>query len=277
MTGQFAFYLMMSYYSITDFSRRFYLTEINENYLEAVVQEKTEQLLESLRLLEKEDTSRRQLLSDISHDLRSPITVVKGYIELINSGKIEKDRQAHYMDIILKKVNYIGDLVENILYLARVEQGKSQLKETEDLDGIIREVVDTYQYQSHVIACELCENMQLACDYGQMKRLFVNLIDNAIDYSPEGSTIEIRGTMQESTYLIEIQDEGIGIEEKNIEQIFHRFVRVDATRNNDARHFGLGLAIVKSIVTSHGGTIQCKSVLGEGTTFTIRFPMKRGG
>jgi len=100
------------------------------------VQEKAEQLLESLRLLEKEDASRRQLLSDISHDLHSPSTVVKGYIELINSGKIEKDRQAHYVDIISKKVNFIGDLVENILYLARVE--------IEDLDVIIREVVDTY-------------------------------------------------------------------------------------------------------------------------------------
>lgn len=223
MTGQFAFYLMMSYFIITDFSRRFYLTEINENYLEEVVQEKTEQLLESLRLLEKEDASRRQFLSDISHDLRSPITVVKGYIELIDSGKIEKNRQEHYMDIILKKVNYIGDLVENILYLARVEQGEIFSKEMEDLDVIIREVVDTYQYNSHIIACELSENMQFECDYGQMKRLFVNLIDNAIDYSPKGSTVYIRGKIEQSTYLIEIQDKGIGIEEKSLEQIFHHY------------------------------------------------------
>ncbi|WP_027400036.1 sensor histidine kinase [Anaerovorax odorimutans] len=276
MTGQFAFYLMMSYFIITDFSRQFYLTEINENYLEEVVQEKTKQLTESLRLLEKEDASRRQLLSDISHDLRSPITVVKGYIELINAGKIEKDRQEHYMDIILKKVNYIGDLVENILYLARVEQGKSTAKDIEALDLIISEVVDTCQYHSHKIQCELTENMQLECDYGQIKRLFVNLIDNAIDYSPEGSTVYIRGKIEDSRYLIEIQDKGIGIDNKYLEQIFNRFVRVDATRNNDSKHFGLGLAIVKSIVAGHGGTIQCESVVGEGTTFTICFPMKRG-
>lgn len=277
MTGQFAFYLMMSYFIITDFSRRFYLTEINENYLEEVVQEKTKQLVDSLRLLEKEDTSRRQLLSDISHDLRSPITVVKGYIELINTGKIEKDRQEHYMDIIFKKVNYIGDLVENILYLAKVENGKLMTRDIEGLDLIISEVVDAYRYDSHEIQCKLSENMQFECDYGQMKRLFVNLIDNAIDYSCEGSTVYIRAKIEGNTYLIEIQDEGIGIEDKNIEQIFNRFVRVDATRNNDSKHFGLGLAIVKSIVTSHGGTIQCESVLGEGTTFKIRFPMKRGG
>jgi signal transduction histidine kinase len=277
MTGQFAFYLMMSYFIITDFSRRFYLTELNENYLEEVVQEKTKQLIESLRTLEKEDASRRQLLSDISHDLRSPITVVKGYIELINTGKIEKDRQEHYMDIVLKKVNYIGDLVENILYLARVEQGMSVAKDIEALDLILREVADTYRYHSHKIQCDLSENMQFECDYGQMKRLFVNLIDNAIDYSPEGSTVHIHGKAEDGTYIINIQDEGVGIEAKNIEQIFNRFVRVDATRNNDAKHFGLGLAIVKSIVTSHGGTIQCESAVGEGTTFTIHFPMKRGG
>ncbi len=274
MTGQLAFYLMMSYFIITDFSRRFYLTEINENYLETVVQEKTSQLTDSLKSLEKEDAARRQLLSDISHDLRSPITVVKGYIELINAGKIEKDRQEHYMDIILKKVNYIGDLVEDILYLARVEQGKAIGKDIESLDLIINEVVDTYRYRSHKIQCEIPDNMQFECDYGQIKRLFVNLIDNAIDYSPEGSTIYIRGKAVDRMYLIEIQDEGIGIENKYIEQIFNRFVRVDATRNNDSKHFGLGLAIVKSIITSHGGTIQCESVLGKGTTFTIQFPVK---
>ncbi|MFA9464643.1 MAG: sensor histidine kinase [Velocimicrobium sp.] len=277
MTGQFAFYLMMSYFSITDFSRRFYLTEINENYLEEVVQEKTKQLVDTLRSLEKEDASRRQLLSDISHDLRSPITVVKGYLELINTGKIEKERQEHYMEIAFKKVDYMGDLVENLLYLSRVDQGKSRAKDMEELDLIISEVVDTYRYHSHKIQCSLSEDMQFECDYGQMKRLFVNIIDNAIDYSPEGSTVYIRGKIDHSMYRIEIQDEGIGIEDKNIEQIFNRFVRADSSRNNDSKHFGLGLAIVKSIVTSHGGTIQCESVLGEGTIFTIQFPMKRGG
>lgn len=276
MTGQFAFYLMMSYFIVTDFSRRFYLTELNENYLEKVVQDKTKQLWNSLNLLEKEDASRRQFLSDISHDLRSPITVVKGYIELINSGKIEKDKQGHYMNIILKKVDYIGDLVENILYLARVEQGKAMTKDIEALDLLIHEVVDTYKYESHEIQCEVSENMQFECDYGQIKRLFVNLIDNAIDYSPEGSTIYINGKSENDRYIITIRDEGIGIDSKNIEQIFNRFVRVDATRNNDTRHFGLGLAIVKSIVTSHKGKIKCESVLGEGTTFTIYFPMNRG-
>ena len=276
MTGQFAFYLMMSYFSITDFSRRFYLTEINENYLEEVVQEKTKQLVDSLRSLENEDASRRQLLSDISHDLRSPITVVKGYIELINSGKIEKERQEHYMEIALKKVDYMGDLVENLLYLSRVDQGKSMTKDMEELDLIISEVVSTYQYQSHKIQCELSENMQFECDYGQMKRLFINLIDNAIDYSPVGSTVYIRGKIDDSRYLIEIQDEGIGIDDKNLEQIFDRFVRADSSRNNDSKHFGLGLAIVKSIVTGHGGKIRCKSVLGKGTTFNIQFPMNRG-
>lgn len=277
MTGQFAFFLMMSYFIITDFSRQFYLTEINENYLDEVVKDKTGQLLESMKLLEKEDASRRQLLSDISHDLRSPITVVKGYVELINSGKIiDEEKQKHYMNIILKKVNYIGDLVENILYLARVEQRKSMLKDIESLDLIIYDVVDSYRDQSHEIKCVLLENMLFECDYGQIKRLFANLIDNAMDYSPEGSTINIQGQMENDYYVIIIEDEGVGIDEKNIEQIFSRFVRVDSTRNNESHHFGLGLAIVKSIVIAHKGEIRCESILGEGTTFTLYFPVNRG-
>lgn len=276
MTGQFAFYLMMSYFIITDFSRQFYLTEINENYLDEVVKDKTGQLLESIKLLEKEDASRRRLLSDISHDLRSPITVVKGYVELINSEKIEEEKQKHYMNIILKKVNYIGDLVENILFLARVEQGKSMLKDIESLDLIIHDVVDSYRDQSHEIKCELLENMLFECDYGQIKRLFANLIDNAMDYSPEGSTIYINGQIENDNYVIKIEDKGIGIDEKNIEQIFSRFVRVDSTRNNESQHFGLGLAIVKSIVIAHKGEIRCESILGEGTTFTLYFPINRG-
>lgn len=276
MTGQFAFYLMMSYFIITDFSRQFYLTEINENYLDEVVKDKTGQLLESMKLLEIEDASRRQLLSDISHDLRSPITVVKGYVELINSGKIEKEKQKHYMDIILKKVNYIGDLVENILFLARVEQGKSMLKDIESLDLIIHDVVASYRDQSHEIKCELSDNMLFEGDYGQIKRLFANLIDNAMDYSPEGSTIYIEGQIENDHYVIKIEDEGIGIDQKNIEQIFSRFVRVDSTRSNESQHFGLGLSIVKSIVTAHKGEIRCESILGEGTTFTLFFPINRG-
>ncbi|MBS7528305.1 HAMP domain-containing histidine kinase [Fusibacter paucivorans] len=277
MTGQFAFYLLMSYFIITDFSRRFYLTEVNENYLEKVVFEKTMQLQDSLKSLEKEDVLRRQLLSDISHDLRSPITVIKGYIELISTGKIEEERKAHYIDIVLKKVNYVSDLVENILYLARIEQGKATKKDIESLDLILNEVIDTYQYQSHHFNCTIPENIQFECDYGQIKRLFVNLIDNAIDYSSDGSTVYIHLKEELTNYRIEIRDEGIGIEADKIDQIFNRFVRADVTRNNETNHFGLGLAIVKSIVTSHGGIIQCESQVGEGTMFTILFPMKGGG
>jgi signal transduction histidine kinase len=276
MTGQFAFYLMMSYFIITDFSRRFYLTEVNENYLEKVVLEKTMQLQDSLKSLEKEDVLRRQLLSDISHDLRSPITVIKGYIELISTGKIEEERKAHYIEIVLKKVNYVSDLVENILYLARIEQGKATKKDIESLDLILNEVVDTYQYQTHHFNCTIPENIQFECDYGQIKRLFVNLIDNAIDYSPDGSTVYVHLKEELTKYIIEIRDEGIGVEADKIDQIFNRFVRADVTRNNETNHFGLGLAIVKSIVTSHGGTVQCESRVGEGTTFTIFLPMKGG-
>jgi signal transduction histidine kinase len=277
MTGQFAFYLMMSYFIVTDFSRRFYLTEVNENYLENVVREKTVQLQASLKSLEREDALRRQLLSDISHDLRSPITVIKGYIELISTGKIEDARKAHYMEIVLKKVNYISELVENILYLARIEQGKATVRDTESLDLILKEVLESYQYQTHQFQCDIAESAQLECDYSQMKRLFVNLIDNAIDYSPKGSTVYIRMAAAPEGYTIAIRDEGIGIEDDKIEQIFNRFVRADTTRNNeDANHFGLGLAIVKSIVTSHGGEIRCESTFGKGTTFHITFPMKGG-
>jgi signal transduction histidine kinase len=177
---------------------------------------------------------------------------------------------------VLKKVNYVSDLVENILYLARIEQGKATKKDIESLDLILNEVVDTYQYQTHHFNCTIPENIQFECDYGQIKRLFVNLIDNAIDYSPDGSTVYVHLKEELTKYIIEIRDEGIGVEADKIDQIFNRFVRADVTRNNETNHFGLGLAIVKSIVTSHGGTVQCESRVGEGTTFTIFLPMKGG-
>ncbi|MCT4631924.1 MAG: HAMP domain-containing histidine kinase [Firmicutes bacterium] len=267
--GQAIFYLVISYASITKFSSSFYLTEIQEEKLEQLVREKTEQLERSYTELLLQDNIRKQLLQDISHDLRSPITVVKGYAELMATHQIKDKEKDKFINIIYHKISYIGNLINELFALNGLENNKDYPMDIECISDILKNTV--LSHNTDRIKSTIEEDVYLTCNEKQMYRLFNNLIDNALEHSKNNKEIIIDLKSIDRIIVITITDFGIGISDKDLPHIFDRFSRSDKSRNSDQNHFGLGLAISKAIVNNHKGIIECQSTIGKGTTFTIEF------
>ena len=273
---QIFFYITLCYFAITHFSKQFSITELSEAELARIIKEKNAQLQQSLDELKRKDTQRAEMLMNISHDLRSPMTVVQGYADLLNKGKIDQSMYHEYLEIIYNKVSYVIDLINELLDLANLETNKSIPMDAEYIDTIIEKVTAQYKSKDYTISTHIPKNTLVFCNGKNMFRLFSNLIDNAIEYSNENADIKLLGEIAGDKVVIQINDNGKGIETKNLSYIFERFSTRNTQTNEHGNHFGLGLAICKAIVQYHNGTINCDSILGEGTTFTITFPLYKG-
>ena len=271
MMGQVFFYFVISYITASHFSHNYYISELNEESLAELVREKTLELKDSYDKLLEQDVIRKQMLSDISHDLRSPITVIKGYLELLKDGKIKPENSNEYFNVMYNKVEIMSEWVDDLLYLAKLNKRNIITREIECLNSIIEDVANPILCKDHFVEINFSEDIYLKCNYKQIYRLFSNLIENACEYSEPCTKIYINGRDTKKAVFISIIDEGKGIPPESLPYIFDRFVRSDSTRNMDKKHFGLGLSIAKSIVENHDGEIKCKSKVGEGTSFEIVF------
>lgn len=268
--GQILFYLLMSYVSVSKFSSNFYLTEIEEEKLEFLVKSKTNELEKSYKELLTQDDIRKKMLQDISHDLRSPITVVKGYAELMTTNQIPESEKNKYIEIIFHKISYVSNLISELFALNGLENDKNYPMDVECISDILINTI--LSYNKSKIETHIEKDLYFYCNEKQMYRLFNNLIDNALEYSKANDKIIISLKKHESYLIIKITDFGVGIEEEDIKNIFNRFTRSDKSRNHDQNHFGLGLSISKAIVNNHKGSITCTSKINYGTTFTIQLP-----
>ena len=273
---QIFFYITLCYFAITHFSKQFSITELSEAELARIIKEKNAQLQQSFDQLKQKDTQRAEMLMNISHDLRSPMTVVQGYADLLNKGKIDQSMYHEYMEIIYNKVSYVIDLINDLLALANLETNSNVSMAAENIDVIIGSIIAQYKRDDYSITADIPKDALIFCNGKNIFRLFCNLIDNAIEYSDDNAEIKISGEIADETIIIKIKDNGRGIETKNLSYIFERFSTRDTQTNEHGNHFGLGLAICKAIVDKHGGIIGCESILGEGTTFTITFPLYKG-
>jgi signal transduction histidine kinase len=273
---QIFFYITLCYFAITHFSKQFSITELSEAELARIIGEKNTQLQQSFDQLKRKDTQRAEMLMNISHDLRSPMTVVQGYADLLNKGKIDQSMYHEYLEIIYNKVSYVIDLINELLALANLETNSNVSMAAENIDVIIDSVIAQYKRDDYSITADIPKDTLIFCNGKNIFRLFCNLLDNAIEYSDDNAEIKISGEISDDSIIIKIKDNGRGIETKNLSYIFERFSTRDTQTNEHGNHFGLGLAICKAIVDKHGGMIGCKSILGEGTTFTITFPLYKG-
>ncbi len=228
---------------------------------------------EMMNRIEEDYNRQKQFVSDASHELRTPIAVVQGYVDMLNRwGKNDSEVLQESIDAIKNESENMKDLVDKLLFLARNDKGslvfqKEEFSLTEMLVETVKEtqIIDT----KHKINCSINEEISLYADRNRIKQAVRIFIDNAIKYTPTGGEINIGLCHDESHIKIIIKDTGIGMTKEELEHIFDRFYRSDKSRTREKGGHGLGLAIARVIILGHNGKIKVRSRAGEGSEFTI--------
>ena len=231
------------------------------------------------RLRQLEDM-RREFVGNVSHELRTPVTSIKGSAETLLDGAINSPQTAQrFLGIIVRHADRLSAIIEDLLSLSRLEQeGQENLRrERVPLARVLRNVADLCQprCKGHIIKVECPRELELEAAPHLIEQAVLNLVDNAIKYSPAGGTIVMRGELEDDQVAVSVVDQGPGIPPEHLPRLFERFYRVDKGRSRLVGGTGLGLAIVKHIVQAHGGRVQADSNVGTGSTFIIRLPHVR--
>ena len=263
----------------TGFNQRTYMVSAAPIFSDTGMLRGTTLLFNDISELKRLEKMRKDFVANVSHELKTPLTSIRGFSEtLLDGAKEVPELRDQFLDIIQKEATRMQMLVEDLLELSRLEREDFHLEFTPvQLNQLVEEVslVLSQKAERKSIQLETRHDgeVMLQADMNRIKQVILNLVANAINYSPEGSRVEIAVERNDAIGRLIVKDNGIGIAEKEISRIFERFYRVDKARSRNSGGTGLGLAIVKHIVDLHHATIQVDSVEGEGTTFTIEFPL----
>lgn len=229
--------------------------------------------------LVKLENVRKDFVANVSHELKTPITSIKGFVETLVDGALDDpERAKRYLGIVAKHADRLERIVEDLLALARLEQQDGLPLETErmPLASLVEDasVVCGHAAEEKGITIEvLCpQDIEVNASPTLLEQAFVNLLDNAIKYSGVNSVVRIEAARSETAVVVGVIDRGCGIPAKDLPRIFERFYRVDKARSREEGGTGLGLSIVKHVVALHGGSVSAESREGVGSTFTITFP-----
>lgn len=227
------------------------------------------------------DTLKKDLIANVSHELKTPVTTIKGFVETLKESDFAGSKDtAKFLNIIYKNVERLNNLIDDLLSLSRIEQAteSNSIKfHIEDIESVIQSVIDNFQ----LLALEKNINIESQCEKSLsahvnrqlLEQAIGNLLDNSIKYSDNKTKIIISSKVSYGNLLISVEDEGPGIEKEHFERLFERFYRIDKSRSRDEGGTGLGLAITKHIVQAHGGNIEVVSEMGKGSKFTIIIPL----
>jgi len=220
----------------------------------------------------------KQFVSDASHELRTPIAVIQGYVDMLNRwGKDDKEVLQEAIDAIKNETENMKDLVEKLLFLARNDKGTLILqKEKFNLTSLLEETIKetTIIDKNHKLFFNIQEEVNIYADRNRIKQAIRIFLDNAIKYTPEEGTININLYVEKKDAVIEVTDTGIGMTEEEMKHIFDRFYRSDKSRKKYKGGHGLGLSIAKIIILSHGGKIKVRSKPSKGTSVQIILPIE---
>lgn len=233
-------------------------------------------VLHDITNLQKLENLRREFVANVSHELKTPITSIKGFAEtLIEGAKNDEQSLDMFLNIILKESNRIESLVMDLLDLSHIEQQTEIETNYMNLSELAYNTIDNLQTQAInkniEIQPEIEKDVIIEAHENKIAQVITNLLSNAINYSLEDNKVIVRVFREGKKVNLEIQDFGIGISAKDQKHIFERFYRVDKARSRDSGGTGLGLSITKHIVEAHNGRININSRLGEGSTFKVTF------
>lgn len=244
------------------------------------IDQATHDLSEANKELQKLDKLKTDFIADMSHELRSPVTAIKGGLDYLKRT-IHKEENKSYLALIDNNLMRLTHLVTDMLDLTRLEAGKADWNfEENDLAVLIREVIEILSLKANEQAIALNyedkDAIWVTMDLERIEQVLVNLIENAIKFSPRNSQIDIQTHVAQEWITVTVADAGIGIEKKNLETIFEKFHTLPSgSGNGHIKGTGLGLTICRKIIESHGGKIWARSDLGRGSVFTFTLPAKR--
>ena len=225
------------------------------------------------------EDDQKKFISNVSHDFRSPLTSIKGYVEAMLDGTIPVEMQEKYLNIILFETERLNKLTKSLLELNKFGSRGIMLDvSTFDINQTIKTTAQTFEgvCKKKQLSFDLTltgEQLMVRADYGKIQQILYNLIDNAIKFSHDNSTIYIETTTKNEKVFISVKDTGIGIPKDSINKIWERFYKSDLSRGKDKKGTGLGLAIVKEIINAHNENINCISTEGVGTEFIFTLPL----
>jgi len=217
-----------------------------------------------------------EFMATAAHELRTPLTSMRGFSEILLTRELPTERQQQYIRTINEQSVHLGEIVDYMLDIARIEAGRglNMAPKKVDVSKLITDVIEPFQETSpkHTFSLHNLDDLPpLVADPFRLTQIVVNLVSNAVKYSPDGGPIAISGSITDGYVAIAVRDEGIGLSPENQEKVFEKFYRVDSS-STALGGTGLGLAICKMVIEAMGGQIAVESQLGEGSTFTFRLP-----
>lgn len=235
--------------------------------------------LHDVTSVKKLEQIRTEFVSNVTHELKTPLTSIRGFVETLKNGAIEDTQVAvKFLDIIDIEAERLYTLINDILQLSEIEAMRKDDRITEnDLGEVIYEVVQLLQSAAEkknvILEVDVASNTFIHANKNRIKQMLINLIDNAIKYNVENGKVSVKAHKANGKTFISVKDTGIGIPEKHHSRIFERFYRVDKGRSRNMGGTGLGLSIVKHIVNLYNGDISVISKPGQGTEFIIQLPL----
>ena len=228
------------------------------------------------------ESSRRSFVANVSHELKTPMTTIGGFIDGILDGTIPKDKQDHYLRIVSDEVKRLTRLIFAMLNMSKIEAGELELKPQQfDVSELIFHVLVSFEQaiekkNIEIRGLDSLQSIVIEADPDMIHQVIYNLIDNAVKFTNVGGYISVSVISDEKKVLVNIRNSGPGIPSEELSKIFERFYKVDRSRSIDVKGTGLGLYIVKSIIELHGGQISVQSELNEYSEFTFWIPLKYG-
>jgi two-component system phosphate regulon sensor histidine kinase PhoR len=263
-----------------DFSKRISLNGDDElGILARSLNSMADELQLRLNDMKKLDNMRSDFVANVSHELKTPLTSIKGFIETLEGGALDdRENAIRFLAIIKKHAEGLSNITDDLLKLSELETGKDRIERADfNLKNLVAEVVHRYDNvlaeKSFKLEQEFNGNdFQIKADRLKVEHILVNLLDNSMKYTGEGGSIKIFLFGQPDYFEISVEDNGIGIPDEHIDRIFERFYRVDMARSRKLGGTGLGLSIVKHAVLLHGGNVQIESRECKGTKVTVTLP-----
>jgi signal transduction histidine kinase len=251
--------------------------------LGSIFAQMAERIIQLIKELRQTDILRREFIANITHDLRTPLTSLQGYLEtlLLKEGELMPEEQRNYLTIAFKRSDQLGKLVSGLFELAKLDSPDVQVRfESFSLGELIQDIVQKFQLvvekKKIRLQTDFVEDLPFVfADIGLIERVFENLIENASRYTPESGSISIAVLPKEERLMVRVSDTGSGIRPQDVPHLFNRSHQLKRERPKDAEGAGLGLAITKRILELHGNDIEVKSVVDVGTTFTFSLPIYR--
>ena len=229
--------------------------------------------------MRKLESLRRDFVANVSHELKTPLTSIKGFIETLSTGAMDdKARAKSFLKMMEEDSDRLGRLITDLLELSKIESKEIALRpEILDLHQEIDQILVGFKnvLNEKQITVENKTNSSVYADRDRFKQILINLTENAIKFNKPQGRITFTSTVSGNQVRFEISDTGTGIPKEMMERVFERFFRIDQARSRDSGGTGLGLAIVKHLVEAHGGQIRCESQLGEGSSFMITLPVDK--